>query len=215
MARQSLPWTNWVVVDDGREQTTCTLGQRLVRLRPGLPPRISFARNVRAGLREIRKLPNSEFIFFIEDDDWYGPDYVASLLIALMTHDLVGESHSRYYNVSQRSYHHCGNTGHAALCATAFRAALIPRIVSLIKNSDVFLDLRIWADLSCSKFLQPTQHCVGLKGQAGRPGLTWGHRAHGFLPDPNGKVLKKWVGNDAAVVLKHGIHGFAAPGCPE
>jgi hypothetical protein len=162
-------------------------------------------------LREIDNLPDSEFIFIIEDDDWYGSDYVASLLIALMTHDLAGESHFRYYNVSERSYYHCRNVHHAALCATAFRAALVPIIRSLIDEKDVYLDLRLWAQLNCSKHLQPTRHCVGLKGQAGRPGLAWGHQSHGFRPDPEGITLKRWLGNDAMEVLKVAIQSKARP----
>ncbi len=207
MARQSLRWTNWIVVDDGSRRTKCTLGQRYIRLAPGLSPFVSFARNLSVGLREHDNLPDSEFVFIIEDDDWYGPNYVASLLIPLMTHDLAGESYFRYYNVSERSYHHCGNAHHAALCATAFRATLIPRILSVIDEKDVYLDLRIWAQLNCSKHLQRTGHCVGLKAQAGRPGLTWGHQPHGFRPDPNGVVLKTWLGDDAADVLNHTING--------
>jgi hypothetical protein len=214
MARQSLRWTNWIVVDDGRRKTKCTLGQRYIRLAPGLPPYASFARNISVGLHEHDQLSNSEFVFFIEDDDWYGPNYVASLLIALMTHDLVGESHFRYYNVSECSYRHCLNTDHAALCATAFRATLIPHIASLIDESDVFLDLRIWSKLSCSKFLQPTRHCVGLKAQTGRPGLS-GHRSQSFCPDPHGTVLKQWFGNDAADVLRHAIKVPSIRQCPK
>lgn len=206
MSRQSLQWTNWIVVDDGLRKTKCTLGQRYIRLVPGLSPVSSFARNLSVGLKEHSNLQNSEYVFFIEDDDWYGPHFVASLLIALMTHELVGESHHRYYNVTERSYHHCRNAHHAALCATAFRATLIPHILSLVDDNSAYLDLRIWARLHCSKHLQRTGHCVGLKAQAGRPGLTWGHQSDGFRPDPDGIVLKKWLGDDADIVLKHSLN---------
>lgn len=205
MARQSLRWTNWIVVDDGAVSTECTLGQRYIRLSPGLPPSASFARNINVGLGELGKLGDADFVFIIEDDDWYGPNYVASLLIPLMTHDLAGESHARYYNVTERSYHRCHNAHHAALCATAFRANLIPQILSCVDDQNVLLDLRIWKQLNCSKHLQRTSHCVGLKAQRGRPGLTWGHQLHGFFPDPQGVVLKKWIGDDAADVIQDAI----------
>ena len=134
MARQSLRWTNWIVVDDGVRRTKCTLGQRYIRLDPGLPPPLSYARNLAVGLRELGNLPDPEFIFIIEDDDWYGPDYLASLLVALTTHDLAGESHFRYYNVSERSYYHCRNVHHAA--------ALRDRLPSRPRSTHLFTDRR-------------------------------------------------------------------------
>jgi hypothetical protein len=207
MARQSLEWKNWVVVDDGSRPTQCTLGQRHLRLEPGFKPSVSFARNLQVGLREQARLAGSDFIFFIEDDDWYGPHYLASLLIALTSHELVGESHSRYYNVSDLSYHFCRNSQHAALYATAIRACLIPRIASLIDKQNIYFDRRIWEQLDCSKHLQPARHCVGLKGQTGRPGLGWGHRpSKSFVPDPQAIVLKEWLGGDASDALKYALN---------
>ena len=164
MARQSIRWTNWIVVDDGVDPTICTLGQRYIRLAPEREPTVSFANNLRAGL-EAANHSGSEFVFFIEDDDWYSPNYLASLLIALTNHELAGESHSRYYNVAQLGYRHCLNADHASLCATAIRASLIPRIMSLIFDTDIYLDLRMWSVLDCSKHLQRTRHCVGLKSR--------------------------------------------------
>jgi hypothetical protein len=205
MARQSLRWSNWIVVDDGIRKTECSLGQQYIRLAPGLSPSASFARNLGIALQEQCRIPGSEVVFVIEDDDWYGPDYVASLFTALVTYDLVGESCSRYYNVSRQSYHHCLNKHHAALCATAFRAALTPRVISCIDLDSIYLDLSIWGQLNCSKHLQRTNHCVGLKAQVGRPGLSWGHQSQAFHPDHNGAVLKKWVGGDAVDILKCAI----------
>ncbi len=205
MNRQSLPWANWIVVDDGTVQTECSLGQHHLSLSSGLPPAESFARSLRAGLHELGEMPETEFVFFIEDDDWYGRNYLASLVVALMKHDLVGESYFRYYNVSEKSYHYCGNAHHAALCATAFRAALIPDVLALVDENDVFLDLRMWRQLKCSKHLQPTSHCVGLKAQVGRPGLAWGHKPNELRPDREGTLLKSWLGRDAPQALEFAI----------
>lgn len=201
MMRQSIRWTNWIVVDDGQQPTECTVGQRYVRREPGLPPSESFARNVESALLEHSRLANSEYVFFIEDDDWYGPNYLASLAVGLMTHDLAGEPRAPYYNVRYRSYSICGNAHYAALCATSFRAKLISRILPLIDRGSTELDRRIWEQVDCSKHLQRTRHCVGLKGQGGRPGLCAGHVPTGFKPDPYGTVLRKWIRDDAAEVL--------------
>lgn len=201
MVRQSMRWQNWIVVDDGDHPTECTLDQKYIRLPPGLPPTESFARNLRTALHAHAELRGSEFVFMIEDDDWYGPHYVTSLMLALLDHDLAGESYARYYNVSQRSYYFCRNTSHASLCSTAFRAALIPRILPLIDDEDALLDIRIWSEIDCSKHLQRTRHSVGLKGQSGRSGLTWAHDSGRFRADPDGVILRQWLGRDANEVL--------------
>jgi hypothetical protein len=201
MMRQSVQWTNWIVVDDGLQGTECTLGQRYLRLEPGLPPSESFAKNMHSALLEHDRIADSEYVFVVEDDDWYGPNYLASLSLGLMTHDLAGEPHAPYYNVRHRSYSVCANAHYAALCATAFRAKLIAKILPLIDPFNTELDRRIWERVDCSKHLQRTRHCVGLKGQGGRWGLCAGHVPTGFKPDPDGTVLGKWIGDDAAEVL--------------
>lgn len=204
MSRQSLRWTNWIVVDDGECSTACTLGQHYVRLEPGLAPAESFARNMERALNECARFADSEYIFVIEDDDWYGPNYLASLSVGLMTHELAGESPAPFYNVEHRSYSICGNVHYAALCATAFRPALIGKFLPLIDRGDTELDRRIWEQVDCSKQLQRTRHCVGLKKQGGRAGLSGGHVPRGFKPDPQGDMLRKWIGADAAEVLRMG-----------
>jgi hypothetical protein len=202
MSRQSLAWTNWIVVDDGVEPTRCTLGQRYVRLPSGLKPAESFANNMETALREHSRLGDSEYVFVIEDDDWYGPNHIASLFIALLNADLAGEPRAPFYNVPYRCHSTCGNNHYAALCATAFRASLIPQILPLMDPNDTELDRRIWEQTRCSKHLQSTRHCVGLKGQGGRPGLCSGHVPIGYTPDPDGRVLRKWIHTDADEVLR-------------
>ena len=152
-------------------------------------------------LLENERFADSEYVFVVEDDDWYSPNYLASLTIALLTADLVGEPHAPFYNVRYRSYAICPNAHYAALCATAFRASLIRDILPLIDSSDTELDRRIWEELDCSKRLQRTRHCVGLKGQSGRPGLSGGHIPDGFRPDPEGRLLRQWICDDAHEVL--------------
>ena len=201
MMRQSLQWSHWIVVDDGEQRTECTLGQHYVRREPGMNPSESFARNIETALEEHARFPDSEYVFVIEDDDWYGPHYLASRTVALMTHELVGEPHAPFYHVPHRAYKLCGNAHYAALCATAFRARLIAKVLPLVDIHDTELDRRIWEQVDCSRQLQPTRHCVGLKGQGGRPGLTGCHLPSGYTPDPHGTMLKRWIRDDAAEVL--------------
>jgi hypothetical protein len=200
MARQTMMWSKWIVVDDGEVPTKCTRGQHHILLPPGKAPKESFAENYRVGLQCCA---TSKFVFVIEDDDWYAPQYITNLMAVLLDYELAGESQAKYYNVAERKFREMGNGGHASLCQTAFRGSLVPRILPLISDESAFLDTRIWK-LDVSKHLRPSTFSVGLKGQAGRKGIGVGHRpaANGkWHDDADGDVLRQWIGDDATEVL--------------
>lgn len=194
--RQSeLPW-EWIVVDDGREPTTTTLGQRYVRREPCRLPNESFKANLRAGLESA----TGDVIFIIEDDDWYRSDHVDRLLGPLEKFDVVGESRAKYYHVAQRKYRQLENRNHASLCQTAFRRSMIPTILAELNTP--FVDLRLWLKATSRFLFSQSESCVGLKGQKGRKGLGMGHNpVRGFHHDHDGTVLRQWIGEDADEVL--------------
>lgn len=210
MQRQTLPYDRWIVVDDGLEPTVPTLGQEYIRREPNADPKASFAMNMRAGLSAINlQIPNGlpvvtnlsppQKVFIVEDDDWYGPRYLETLAPALDQVELVGERHCHYYHVGARVWKLCPNTNHASLCQTAFRSSLIPQIERLTCTQFALLDIRSWYEIDCSRRLFDTAHCVGLKGQKGRPGITTAHTPDGtFNSDPEGLKLVEWVGEQDA-----------------
>lgn len=203
MARQTLMWSKWIVVDDGHIPTECTLKghrQSYIRLPPGKPAKESFAENYSVGLQCAR---SSKYVVIIEDDDWYDRAYLTNIVPVLFDHELAGESQAKYYNVAERKYRLMGNGNHASLCQTAFRGELIPRILPLISPGSAFLDTRLWKLEGVSKHLRPSTFSVGLKGQAGRKGIGCGHRPnqHSWHDDKDGTVLREWIGDDAGEVL--------------
>lgn len=216
MARQTLRWSKWIVVDDGHTPTVPTLGQAYIRLPPGKSPKESFAANYRLGLECARA---SKYVAIIEDDDWYAPQYLTNLIPVLYDHELAGESQAKYYHVPSRRYRFMGNGHHASLCQTAFRGELIPRILPLLSDESAFLDVRLWnlgnevGDEPVSKHLRPSVFSVGLKGLPGRAGIGCGHRPQGkaWKKDKDGSVLREWIGEDAGEVLD-GSEGCDAEG---
>jgi len=199
MARQTLMWSKWIVIDDGHEPTKCTLGQAHVRMDPGKLAKDSFIANYNVGLHCAK---SSKAVAVIEDDDWYSPHYLANMIPKLLTSALAGESHAKYYHVAERKYREMGNANHASLCQTVFRGELVPQILPLVEGT-TFLDKRIW-ELDVPKSLVPSQHAVGLKGQPGRSGIGVGHRPKDngkWIADTDGSVLRDWIGEDATEVL--------------
>jgi hypothetical protein len=160
----------------------------------------TLTRNLRAGLQAAR----NDAIIIIEDDDWYSPDYVQTVIDRLGTQPvmtLCGECPSRYYNVRTRCYRPLHNQSHASLCQTAFRLEMIPLILGLLREDGPWIDLLIWGALD--GVLYESELCVGIKGMPGRAGIGMGHHSGG-LPDPNLDVLREWIGDDALEYARWG-----------
>jgi hypothetical protein len=195
----------WVVVDDGEPISPITVppSVKLTVIRP--KPRWqtgenTLARNLLAGL----EYAHGDWIFFIEDDDWYRADYLDVLMELLLREDrqIIGEVPAIYYNVSTRQYKRLGNHDHASLCQTAIHRDLIPLLVDVCKTPNhEFLDIRLWAkvprDLQWT-FCPASPSSIGIKGLPGRAGIGIGHRPReGWNSDHDMGFLRSKIEEDA------------------
>ena len=204
MARQTIPWHQWVVVDDCVPATRTTLGQERVEPRPVWESgQITLGRNLLAGLERT----TGDAIAVIEDDDWYSPDYLENMSKNLAEAPLVGEGFVRYYNVRTRHYLEQTNARHACLSASMWRQSLTPRIAGVVgKNlSSPWYDLSIWRAIDSFILVLTRRFMVGIKGMPGRRGIGIGHHPGGCRnPDPNLEKLREWVGEDADCYAAYG-----------
>jgi hypothetical protein len=200
MAAQDYAGTvRWVIVDDGPEPQLVTLprsGWSVDVVRPA--PLWSHgqntqARNLLAGLDLVGA---DERVVFVEDDDWYSPDWLTHVAGHLEYAELVGERRSRYYNVATRRWREMGNTGHASLCATALRGRALNTLRQVLRTHRTGIDMRLWHQHR-SRHLFDGHRVVGIKGLPGRGGVGVGHRKDFGAPDPDGRVLRQWIGDDA------------------
>lgn len=185
-----------VVVDDGPQAQPVTLQRAgwtvdVVRPQPyWTPGQNTQARNLAAGLEAI---PADARVVVWEDDDYYGPGYLADVDKWLARHALAGESHARYYNVATGRGKAMNNTRHASLCSTAMRDEGLAAFRKAVAKADKFIDITLWR--SCPGRLYRTTHVVGIKGMPGRDGIGCGH-ASAFGSRVN---LRDWIGEDAAL----------------
>ena len=196
----------WIVVDDGVEPTTCTMGQHYIRQRP--MNHHSLCRNLRSAIPRIQ----GECIFVVEDDDYYAPHYLSTMVGRLQRADLVGEFGAKYYYLRHESFRHNHQSEHhASLCRTGMTRAVLGTLERCAQGWHPSVDLRLWRSWNGSTFTWRdaggTQSlCVGMKGVEGRQSRGW-KPSRNAVADPDLMTLEKWVGKEAAEIYRNMMTG--------
>jgi hypothetical protein len=136
----------------------------------------------------------------IEDDDWYARDWLAHVAAELRHDELVGETHARYYNVATRVGRQLTNAEHSSLCSTAVRGSALGALRDACRTGARWIDIDLWKR---GGHLFGGHRVVGIKGLPGRGGIGMGHdRAFRGQADPDGRLLREWIGGDADAYLR-------------
>ncbi len=197
----------WLIVDDGEAEQPVTFdrdGWRLEIIRPEprwQPGQNTQARNLLAGLAQVE--PDSRLLI-IEDDDHYAPDWLSTASAALSAGELIGETRARYYNLTTRYWREHGNEHHASLCATGVAGPALRMLHDCCLLPTRFIDLTLWRNYRGRRQLLSGHRVTGMKGLPGRAGIGIGHAqdfVRGSRPDPQGAVLRGWIGGDAEAYL--------------
>lgn len=201
MKNQTRQPDQWLVVDDGHTPTEPLTKMEYVRRdpQPG-EPKPTMILNLATAIPLIR----NEQILFIEDDEYYAPEYIATMTGALAQHQIAGISRSKYYHLPSGKYLQIGNTAHASLAQTGIRYSFLPEFNRALAG-DTYLDMRLWQAAGRQGFLfqdltRPLY--VGMKGLPGRPGIGAGHGEKLYRQqDRDRSLLKRWVPRDFQIYL--------------
>lgn len=202
----------WIVVDDGQLPTSCTLGQEYIRRHPSDDdPDHTLPCNLSAALDMVQ----SERVLFIEDDDWYSPDYLAQMDRWLDDYELVGEGQSMYYHIGYQVYHRMSNTRWASLFQTGIKGQDAIESLKLIINLNrSSVDMSMWRQFHGVKCVRPVQEpalAIGIKGMPGRKGMTTGWRESikdKWTLDRDSQVLQRLIGQDGQSYAPYGRYYF-------
>ena len=155
--------------------------------------------NINAAISHVKY----DSVMFIEDDDWYAPEYMKHQYEQLKTADLVGEVPSRYYHVPSRQYRVMSHSQHTSLCQTAVRSSVLPLVQKICEQSSELIDIRLWGRFEGIKTIGSDPYCVGIKGMPGRSGIGIGHNPsrnrNDWKSDQDLTVLRSWIGNDVSL----------------
>ena len=205
----------WIIIDDG---TTPATQQFLFNFR-GFPSHVTIdyhyrtpmpeketgkfsPKSLAANLLEAIPRVRGEYVFIMEDDDWYSPLYFHDGLEKLKTYNATGPIWQCYYNLEQLTYKVLKNKG-SSLCSTCFKADLLPIFREVCRTcygtNFKGIDYSFWKELDsrgiCTFIDEAHRYlCVGMKSLPGRKGIGIGHEGRKFYPDPEGKKLREWVG---------------------
>jgi hypothetical protein len=195
----------WIVIDDGKRPTTPTMRQQYLRKPP--MHQHSLCRNLRTAIPHAI----GDLVFVIEDDDYYAPHYLSTMVGRLQHAELVGEFGAKYYYLRHRSWRHRHESEkHASLCRTGMRRSVLPSLIDCCQGNHPSIDLRLWKSFTGSKLswvdAEGTQSlCVGMKGVDGRQSRGW-KPSHNAVVDTDLQTLEKWVGDDAAEIYRSMIY---------
>lgn len=197
----------WILIDDGQRPSHVDFDHEYISLKPIRPVHVWNGTNtLKLNLLSAIPFIRSDFVLFIEDDDWYSPEYLKHQIARLQNFDIVGETPSHYYHVPSMRYRVFENRVHASLCQTGIRSSLLPVLKEVCTVYNDFIDVRLWDKTShLRQKFEPGLDCIGMKGLQGRPGIGIGHRpdqSWGWKSDNNGSVLNTWVGSDSQLYLQ-------------
>lgn len=204
---QSVPVTQWIIVDDGEipldtlysfpDWVTYIRRER----RPDDPPH-TLSSNLAAAIPQVRH----DRIFIMEDDDWYGREYVEFLLPWLDQYDMVGLNLITYYHLLGRVWKTGKPKAHTALAQTAFTKRALAKLNEICTSGHWevrergIVDRHWWHAFDGRKHLikeHPKLH-TGFKGLFGRAGIAEGHSAQswGYKSDRDFAFIREQIGED-------------------
>jgi len=200
MSKQILKSNQWIVVDDGITPMKSTVSMQYIRRvpRPSDPSR-TLIENLRVAIPLIK----GNKIIFIEDDEYYAPEYIQTMVSKLDKYEIVGIGKSKYYHLLSGCYAQIGNLHHASLAEMGFRHSFLPEFIKFL-DGGLYLDMRIWRTINRNRthifFDDNRSLYVGMKGMPGRHGIGGGHDINhkiyrNRLRDQSREILRKWIPN--------------------
>lgn len=196
--KQTLQPDQWIVVDDGKIPIEPYVSMEYMRREPQpSDPQFTLLLNLKTALPLIK----GDKIIIIEDDEYYAPKYVATMVTKLDGHEIVGIGNSKYYHLFSGGYFIVNNTTHASFAEMAFRSSFLPEFQKYL-SGDLYLDKKIWKNIDRKRgfifFDDGNPLYVGMKGMPGRHGIGGGHDINHKIyqhntHDISRNILKQWI----------------------
>jgi len=205
----------WLVVTDGKLDGY-DFDSPLIDLAVRKPKKGEFhshISNIHYAVPRVKGDP----VLFMEDDDWYAPNYIEDRLSSMEGVLVSGVTPPLYYHVGlRRAKKLSKNKVFAPLSTTTMRAEVLPLLDEVAHKREarkrLMVDSRFWTRRLVEDDVprrithqSPPDDVifVGMKGMPGQPGIGIGHRKRSPGNDPEMETLRKWIGEDAERYAKY------------
>lgn len=164
---------------------------------PATSEKPDITQRYRIGYEAISRYGHFDVIFFIENDDYYAPDYIEKMLAAWNQAgkpELFGTSYTYYYHVGLSSYFMMNHP----VRASAMNTMIVPGLnITWPNDNEVYTDLHLWTHshvINCRKETWTPSNIISIGIKHGI-GLCGGRHHFDRL---NRYKMKGGIGNESA-----------------
>lgn len=179
--------------------TTSIGGHLIINYTPEKPNQKDIKERVWSGYKEALSL-GVDWIVIIENDDWYHPEYLHSVLRVADKSDFIGCEYSYYYNLVNKTWDKISHKGRSSLYTTAFRVEAMKNF-AWHRAHDVFLDQNIWHYAKRFRRTFIEAGAIGIKHGIGLTG-GMGHQMVMQNRDPDMKWLEARIDKESMEFYK-------------
>lgn len=160
---------------------------------------IDITQRYKRGCNVLFKEDNCNVVIFMENDDWYAPNYIETIL-----KEWAKAGRTEIFGIGQTVYYHIF-TNQWVLLRHRRRASMMSSMVtSKILNirwprdNNPYLDVELWDQLRGKTFIPPKHICIGIKHGIGivGGGAHNGDNQHYKNVDADGAWLRGIIGED-------------------
>jgi hypothetical protein len=131
LSRQTVQPTQWIVVDDGKVPMNPPDNCQYIRREPKeTDPPHTLCLNLLEALEKVK----GGYIVIFEDDDWYSPKYIETMLGFLNHYDMVGVGSLVFYSLRHPGWNYRPKSKQPPLYQTVFNQNVIPFMKHLCQS---------------------------------------------------------------------------------
>ena len=138
-------------------------------------PRI---RKMYNNISATQDLLNIDMIAIMENDDWYSPKYLETMMREWDAHgrpDLFGTTYTIYYHLKLKAYFTMEHYQRSSLMSTFIKPGLN---FNWPVDIEPYLDMHLWEEIPFRVVMKPKEHItIGMKHNVGKCG-GWSHDAN-------------------------------------